>query len=309
MSAGKAYQAMAKRRLADNSTPHKLSVNDMISIIESMNDPRYIVYQGGNGRYVEVINYNTEEGKKAFAILEIGENKDAVYMNGYEGGLYNILVTAFPPEPGKLQKLLKGKDNEVIYDKQKDLSQRTSGSMVPSVLNDKPFYEDIVTHPDDSVNTSDENPHSDRNKDSVSNRSLLANSISALNTKRRWRQLPRRTVSRMFKLALNAGHYKYTAGKRCHKDIDPKQTREWVLNDRICDKIQKILAEYDGIEILRIKIDPFNNKVDIKPFKVVSSSSWLKYGGYAAQKMLLPSSHAPQVITLCGRRKDIKITM
>ena len=59
----------------------------------------------------------------------------------------------------------------------------------------------------------------------------------------------------------------------------------------------------------KIKIDPFNNKVDIKPFKVVSSSSWLNYGGYAAQKMLLPSSHAPQVITLCGNRKDIKVTM
>ena len=56
----------------------------------------------------------------------------------------------------------------------------------------------------------------------------------------------------MFKLALNAGHYKYTAGKRCNYTIDPKETREWVLNDRICDKIQKILADYDGIEILRI---------------------------------------------------------
>lgn len=59
----------------------------------------------------------------------------------------------------------------------------------------------------------------------------------------------------------------------------------------------------------KIKIDPYNNKVDIKPFKVVSSSSWLNYGGYAAQKMLLPSSHAPQTITLCGNRKDIKVTM
>ena len=56
----------------------------------------------------------------------------------------------------------------------------------------------------------------------------------------------------MFKFALNAGHYKYTAGKRCHADIDPNQTREWELNNRICDKIEKILADYDGIEILRI---------------------------------------------------------
>jgi predicted phosphodiesterase len=59
----------------------------------------------------------------------------------------------------------------------------------------------------------------------------------------------------------------------------------------------------------KIKIDPYNNKVDIKPFKVVSSTSWLNYGGYAAQKMLMPSSHAPQVITLCGKRKNIKVTM
>lgn len=65
----------------------------------------------------------------------------------------------------------------------------------------------------------------------------------------------------MFKLALNAGHYKYTPGKRCHVDIDPKQTREWVLNDRICDKIQKILSEYDGIEVLRI--DDTSGEIDI----------------------------------------------
>ena len=63
MSAGKAYQAMAQRRLGDESRPHKLSVPDMVSIIEAMNDPQYIVYQGGNGRYVEVINYNAEDGK------------------------------------------------------------------------------------------------------------------------------------------------------------------------------------------------------------------------------------------------------
>lgn len=59
----------------------------------------------------------------------------------------------------------------------------------------------------------------------------------------------------------------------------------------------------------KIKIDPHNNLVKVKPFKVVSSTSWLKYGGYAAQKMLLPSSHAPQQITLCGKHKEIKVTM
>lgn len=56
----------------------------------------------------------------------------------------------------------------------------------------------------------------------------------------------------MFKLALVAGHYLGTSGKRCPKKLDPNETKEWWLNDRVCDKIEAILANYDGIEILRI---------------------------------------------------------
>ena len=56
----------------------------------------------------------------------------------------------------------------------------------------------------------------------------------------------------MFKLSLSAGHYYYTLGKRCDKKLDPNRTREWVLNDRICDKIEDKLKAYDGIEILRL---------------------------------------------------------
>lgn len=56
----------------------------------------------------------------------------------------------------------------------------------------------------------------------------------------------------MFKLALSAGHYYYTLGKRCDYRIDKNETREWVLNDRICDKIEDKLKAYDGIEILRL---------------------------------------------------------
>lgn len=59
----------------------------------------------------------------------------------------------------------------------------------------------------------------------------------------------------------------------------------------------------------KIKIDPFNNKVSVRPFKVVSSTSWLEWGGYAAQKMLTPSSHAPQIITLRGNKKEIRVEM
>ena len=59
----------------------------------------------------------------------------------------------------------------------------------------------------------------------------------------------------------------------------------------------------------KIYIDKYNNQVSVKPFKVVSTTSWLSYGGYAAQKMLTPSSHVPQTITLCGTKKEITVTM
>ena len=64
-----------------------------------------------------------------------------------------------------------------------------------------------------------------------------------------------------FKLALTAGHYINTPGKRCLKSLDPNETREWWLNDRIADKIMSLLSAYDGIEILRT--DDTTGKTDI----------------------------------------------
>jgi N-acetylmuramoyl-L-alanine amidase len=65
----------------------------------------------------------------------------------------------------------------------------------------------------------------------------------------------------MFKIALNAGHGLNTPGKRCLKSIDPKQTREWYLNDRICDKIESKLKAYTGYELIRL--DDTTGKTDV----------------------------------------------
>lgn len=59
----------------------------------------------------------------------------------------------------------------------------------------------------------------------------------------------------------------------------------------------------------KIKVDTNNNKVSVKPFHVVTCSSWLEYSGYPVRKMLLPSSHIPQKILLSGKSKDIKIIL
>lgn len=59
----------------------------------------------------------------------------------------------------------------------------------------------------------------------------------------------------------------------------------------------------------KLFIDKHNNRVSLKPFKVITSTAWLEYGGYAAQKQLLPASHALQTVTLRGNRKEIIATM
>lgn len=96
-----------------------------------------------------------------------------------------------------------------------------------------------------------------------------------------------------------------------------------MLSGGIINRNERFGYTIDGIDALlvghshkpmasqpgKIYVDKFNNKVSIKPFKVIVATSWMDYGGYAAKKQLLPQSHAPQIITLKGNRKDIKITM
>ena len=66
----------------------------------------------------------------------------------------------------------------------------------------------------------------------------------------------------MFKIALGAGHGKNTPGKRCLKSLDPNETREWWLNDRICDYIESYLKDYEGYDLMRLD-DSDDGKDDI----------------------------------------------
>ena len=59
-------------------------------------------------------------------------------------------------------------------------------------------------------------------------------------------QYDKKEVEEMSKIiAIDAGHGMKTAGKRCLKSIDANQTREWWLNDRIADRLEVLLADYD----------------------------------------------------------------
>lgn len=63
------------------------------------------------------------------------------------------------------------------------------------------------------------------------------------------------------KIAIDAGHGKNTAGKRCLKSIDSKETREWTLNADIASRVVKLLAAYN-CETMRT--DDTTGKTDVE---------------------------------------------
>lgn len=78
----------------------------------------------------------------------------------------------------------------------------------------------------------------------------------------------------MFKLAFGAGHGDRTYGKRIPAELDPNRTSEWWLNDRVCDHVEKLLAEYDGVEVLRL--DDSDDGYDNIPLltRVTQANRW-----------------------------------
>lgn len=59
---------------------------------------------------------------------------------------------------------------------------------------------------------------------------------------------------------------------------------------------------------LKVVVNSNTNKVTMKPITVVSSESWMNYGGYAMKKMLLPAeSSNPQKVIFSGRYDSKKI--
>lgn len=54
------------------------------------------------------------------------------------------------------------------------------------------------------------------------------------------------------KIAYNAGHILATPGKRIPAELDPAQTREWVLNDRVARAFAREMGRYRNVELRRL---------------------------------------------------------
>lgn len=74
---------------------------------------------------------------------------------------------------------------------------------------------------------------------------------------------------KMTKIALDAGHGYNTPGKRCP---NAEQTREWWLNDRVIDKVERKLALY---ECETLRLDDTTGATDVpKEERVKKSNEW-----------------------------------
>lgn len=76
-----------------------------------------------------------------------------------------------------------------------------------------------------------------------------------------------------FKIAYCAGHDLNTPGKRCLKALDPNETREWVLNDRVARYFAQAAKEYEGVELLRTDDPTGKSFIDI-PARTAKANAW-----------------------------------
>ena len=67
------------------------------------------------------------------------------------------------------------------------------------------------------------------------------------------------------KIAYGAGHYLYEAGKRFPKELDPEETREWMVNDRVARYFAEAASRYEGVELRRTDDPTGKTEVDLQP--------------------------------------------
>ena len=76
----------------------------------------------------------------------------------------------------------------------------------------------------------------------------------------------------MFKIAYGAGHNIANANG-IPKNLDPKQTGEWELNDRVARYFAQAAAQYEGVELLRVDDPQGKAPIDLAE-RVNDANKW-----------------------------------
>lgn len=76
-----------------------------------------------------------------------------------------------------------------------------------------------------------------------------------------------------FKIAYCAGHGLHTPGKRVPASLDPNETREWTLNDRVATHFARAALEYEGVEVMRTDDSTGQTDISIKS-RTSKANAW-----------------------------------
>lgn len=77
----------------------------------------------------------------------------------------------------------------------------------------------------------------------------------------------------MFRIAYGAGHYRGTAGRRIPAILDPAQTKEWELNDRVARYFAEAAEAYESVSLLRVD-DPTGNAAISVEDRCKAANDW-----------------------------------
>ena len=76
-----------------------------------------------------------------------------------------------------------------------------------------------------------------------------------------------------FKLAIGAGHYLGTAGRRVPAALDPASTKEWQLNSRVASYVEEAARQYEGVETLRVDDPKGITKISVED-RCKAANNW-----------------------------------
>lgn len=111
----------------------------------------------GNSNFFENLYKKDKSLAQSFVdAIKNNEYKSPANVLNYKSNqkFYDVIVTLFPMTKEEIKALVKNDDNIVFTPNyKKGVPQVTSGKYLPSVLNDTPFYEDIITDSNKNSNT------------------------------------------------------------------------------------------------------------------------------------------------------------
>ena len=147
-----AFKADSGQVKGKNIRGHGLTVDDLLYVIENLDSPDYLFAQD-NDRGVAVIKLPMKFNNTA-VVVEFGDNINAPYMNGYDGGKYNLTITAFEVDNGDVGLFMYQMDKgwRKVFDKEKEGDPAKKFQATRPFAIEQDSLETIVTHGINEVN-------------------------------------------------------------------------------------------------------------------------------------------------------------